>query len=206
MSSFKSDLNKEIILSKYLDQVYNSKKLIFTRNSNIEKQHRGIDITAHYNTVDYYIDEKAQLHYINRDLPTFTFELSYLNKNNQLKTGWLFDENKITAYYFLVTGIFLKDNKTKLSSIEDIKSLKIISVHRAKLINHLNKIGLSRITLEAYDHALRISESFGKNIIPELHHKKQGLVYYTENLTEKPINLQLRLTYLLSCGVAKKIH
>lgn len=206
MSTFKIDLKHENILSEYLDRLYKSKKLKFERIANLDKQHQGIDIIIQHHSNNYYIDEKAQLHYLNKDLPTFTFELSYLNKYDQLKEGWLFDSNKCTHYYFLITGIFLKEKKTKLLDIEDIETLKITSVNRQKLIEHLEKIGLSRINLEAYDNALRTSESFGKNTIPELNEKKNGLIYYTEHLSEKPINLQLRLRYLIASGVAKSFY
>lgn len=204
MSHFKLDLKHEQILSEYLDRIYKSKKLRFERIRDMDKQHQGIDIIFQHNATDYFIDEKAQLHYLNKDLPTFTFELSYLNKHNQLKEGWLFDNHKLTHYYFLITGIFLKDNETELSNIEAIETLKITSVNRTKLIAHLNKIGLSEITLHAYDTALRTTECFGKNCIPELDKKKNGLIYFTEHLSEKPINLQLRLDYLIEIGVAKK--
>ena len=206
MSHFKSDLKQEQILSEYLDRLYKLKNLAFERIVNIDKQHQGIDIVIQHKSKDYLIDEKAQLHYLNKDLPTFTFELSYLNKNNQLKEGWLFDTNKLTQYYFLITAIFLKENKTELLYVDDIETLKISSVNRKKLVAHLEKIGLSKDILEEYDNTLRTNESYGKNIIPELNKKNNGLIYFTEHLAEKPINLQLRLRYLIANGVAKKLQ
>lgn len=206
MSSFQFDLNQEQILNRYLDLIYKSKKLKFERIADLEKQHRGIDVIINHHSESYLIDEKAQLHYINKDLPTFTFELSYLNKNNELKEGWLFDGNKQTQYYFLVTGIFLKNKKTKLQNIDDIETVKITSVNRKKLLKYLAAIGLPRTKLEEYDYDIRTSNSFGKNIIPELDGKKSGLIYYTEHLPEKPVNLQLRLKHLIDCHVAKKFH
>tara|TARA_R110002049_G_scaffold292252_3_gene476690 strand:- start:48156 stop:48776 length:621 start_codon:yes stop_codon:yes gene_type:complete len=206
LSTFKLDLKHEHILSEYLDQLYKSKNLAFERIIDIDKQHQGIDIIIQHHTASYFIDEKAQLHYLNKNLPTFTFELSYLNKHDKLKEGWLFDNHKLTQYYFLITGIFLKENKTELLSVEDIETLKITSVNRQKLIVHLAKIGLSRMKLEEYDNALRTNESLGKNTIPELNEKKGGLIYFTEHLAEKPMNLQLRLNYLIAIGVAKTFH
>ena len=204
MSKFASDLNQEQILSQYLDNIYRSKKLEFERVFDLDRQMQGIDVIIQLNSNDYIIDEKSQLHYINNDLPTFTFELSYLNKYQELKKGWLFDSSKLTQYYFLVTGIYLKESKTKLESFVDIDKLKITSVNRIKLINHLNKIGLSEDTLHEYDIAFRSNNSYGKNIISELDDKINGVIYFTEHLSEKPINLQLRLQYLIDCKVAKK--
>lgn len=205
MSTFKLDLNKEHILSEYLDRLYKSKKIMFERIDDINKQHQGIDVIIQHKAKDYFIDEKSQLHYLNKDLPTFTFELSYLNKNGKLKEGWLFDAHKLTQYYFLVTGIFLKENKTELTDLQDIQSLKITSVNRKKLIKLIEALGLSKYNLNAYDNDLRTQDSYGKNTIPELN-KKNGLIYFTEHLAEKPMNLQLKLSYLIGCGVAKKFY
>ncbi|MFB9056919.1 hypothetical protein ACFFU9_09210 [Mariniflexile ostreae] len=206
MPDFKRDLKQEEILSRYLDNIYKSKKLKFERICDINQQLQGIDIVIHHHKETYFIDEKAQLHYLNKDLPTFTFELSYLNKNNQIKEGWLLDNHKLTQYYFLITGIFLKANTKTLSHINDIEKLKIISVNKHKLIKHLARRGVTQHKLQEYDYDIRKTASFGKNIVAELKEKDQGLLYYTAHLSEKPINLQLRLDYLIRFRIAKKIH
>lgn len=205
MPSFETDLQQEEILSKYLDNIYNEKKLHFTRIDDLNQQHEGIDVVIYYNSTEYYIDEKAQLHYINNDLPTFTFELSYL-KNNEIKNGWLFDKSKKTQYYFLVTGIFLKNGIKLLKNSKDIEQLKITSVNRKKLVNYLASIGLNEINLMEYDTGLRANNSFGKNYISELNPKKEGLLYFTKELSEKPINLQLRLNHLVKQNIAKVFY
>ncbi|NJX13939.1 hypothetical protein [Tamlana crocina] len=206
MSTFKHDLKQERILNEYLDSIYHSKKLNFSRVNELEQQHRGVDVIFSHHSTDYFIDEKAQLHYLNKDLPTFTFELSYLNKYQKIKEGWLFDKSKKTHFYFLVTAILLKKSKPKLTTPNDVLSLKITSVNREKLIDHLNQIGLSRQQLDEYDFDIRNTLSFGKNIIPELNEKRAGLIYYTQHLKERPINLQLRLQYLIDKNVAKVFH
>jgi len=205
MSKFQSDLAQEEILSKYLDKIYKEKKIEFERIFDLDIQHQGIDLKIFVNSNQYLIDEKAQLHYINSELPTFTFELSYM-KNNILKNGWLFDENKKTEYYFLITGIYLKENKTKLKTSDDIKKLKITSVNRNKMIQHLDSIGLNISSLQKYDNHFRMNNSYGKNEITELDKYSEGLIYFSEQLVEKPINIQLRLEYLIQSEVAKKFH
>lgn len=205
MPSFQSDLAQEAILSKYLDRIYADKGLQCERVHDVEQQHRGIDLNIRVGSTVYFIDEKAQLHYINADLPTFTFELSYM-KDGILKEGWLFDTGKKTDYYFLVTAIYLKSAVSVLKSPEDISSLKITSVHRAKLIMHLATIGLEQERLLHYDASIRNSRQYGKNKISELHPTKEGLIFFTQHLLEKPLNLQLRLQYLLDVGVAKDFY
>jgi hypothetical protein len=145
------------------------------------------------------------LHYLNADLKTFTFELSYL-KNGVLKTGWLFDEHKSTQYYFLITGIYLKKGLLELHAATDIENLKITSVNRHLLIGHLAELGLDRHRLKDYEQDLRSTKSFGKNYIAELDSKIQGVLFYTEHLAEQPINIQLRLEYLLDQKIAKRFH
>lgn len=89
---------------------------------------------------------------------------------------------------------------------EDIDKLKITSVNRTKLIQHLASIGLKNSKLQKYDNSLRTNNSYGKNDIIELNKYSEGLIYFTEHLVEKPVNLQLRLVYLIKTKVAKKIH
>ena len=205
MPSFHSDLEQEGILSKYLDNIYKEKKIEFERIFDLDIQYQGIDLKIFVDSNQYLIDEKAQLHYINSDLPTFTFELSYI-KNNVIKGGWLFDSNKKTQYYFLITGIYLKEDKTELKTPEDIDKLKITSVNRTKLIEHLSSIGLNTSKLHKYDNFFRTNNSYGKNEIAELNQYSEGAIYFTKHLDEKPINLQLRLKYLIKAKVAKKFH
>ena len=205
MSKFQLDLNQEQILSKYLDNLYKEKNINFQRVFDLDKQYQGIDVIMLVKSNEYYIDEKAQLHYINKDLPTFTFELSYF-KNNNYKKGWLFDENKLTQYYFLITGIFLKKGKIELISPNDIERLKITSVSRKKLIEYLSFRDLDEKRLLEYDIKLRKDKAYGKNNISELNPKTEGLIYFTDHLSEKPINLQLRLNFLIETKVAKKFY
>jgi hypothetical protein len=205
MSYFKTDLLKEKILGKYLDKIYLKLGFNFKRIDDVKSQFKGIDVIITHKKSDYYIDEKSQLHYLNKDLPTFTFELSYLNKNHKIKEGWFFDQSKDTQYYFLITGIFL-DNKKELLNLKDIKKLKITSVDRSKLIAFLENLNLNEKVLNNYDKNLRKALSFGKNNLEELNNKTQGLLFFTEHLEEKPMNLQLRLKFLIKNKIAKQIY
>jgi len=204
MPNYKSDLNQEQILSTYLDSVYSKLNLKFKRIHDLTQQHQGIDLILTHNSNEYRIDEKAQLHYLNKDLPTFTFEISYL-KDGLEKAGWLFDTSKKTNFYFLITGIYLKNNYTTLTQPEDVESVKITSVNRKKLLNHLESIELSKEILVQYNNGLRQNEAFGKNTISELNPTTEGSMFFTKGLEEKPINLQLRLKYLIQNGIAKRL-
>ena len=201
MSYFKKDLAKEQLLGKYLDSVYLELGIPLKRVDDINEQHQGIDLKYKAAKNDYFIDEKAQLDYIDSDLPTFTFEISYL-KDSSLKMGWLFDKSKVTDFYFLVTSIYAND-KTDLT--KGFKSCKITSVDRKKLINHLASIKLTASKLFEYENRFRSGRKEGKNTISELT-LNEGLIFFSTQKKEEPINLQLRLNYLISKGLAKQIY
>ena len=205
MPNFEQDLNHEKILATYLDRIYKLKGYAVERPNNINKQHRGVDLILQKDGKEFFIDEKAQLHYLNANLPTFTFELSYLNKSGFIKTGWFLDKSKETNFYFLVTNIMLKDNLKVLRMPEDITTLKITAVSRRHLKEYLSKKGLTEKQLSEYDAEIRHKAQYGRNSIKELDSKREGLMFYTAHLQEKPMNLQLRLDFLIKAKVGKRI-
>ena len=207
-NKFEEDLENEKILGNYLDKIYSeifdSTKFNVTRVRDYHKQNSGIDIVINHlkSSQKFYIDEKAQLDYINQDLPTFAFETSYL-KHGELKQGWLFDEDKITDYYFLITSILC--NGQGISS--GIKSVKIHSIDRMKFIQLLKGKGLTRSVIKRYDNQIRKSEQNGSIAIKELNHLSEGKFYYSKaKKIESPINLVMKLSYLTKMGVAKIIY
>ena len=203
MSFFKRDFEKEQLLGIQLDKIYIKIGLSLTRLTDINCQLKGIDLVYKHRGNDFFIDEKAQLDYLNKDLPTFTFELSYF-KNGVKKTGWFLDDSKSTTHYFLVTGIHT-NNKNDLS--HSINKCKITSVNRKKLNNYLTSIGLSKKKLITYDKDIRASNTEkNKTYITELDNRNQGCLYYSPQLSERPVNLQLRLEFLIQENIAKRIY
>jgi len=199
-SKFKADLSKEKKLTPLLDSYYQKhlKQYCFERISDLKKQLQGIDLILKDKSSGkpFFVDEKAQLDYVNESLPTFAFELMYL-KNNVQKQGWLFDASKKTQFYALVTSIY--------SDEDDVfTSCNITFVNREKLIQHLEEVGLSQKRLERI-----ISENHsihGKLNLKQLNPKSEGYLFFsTKNKAEKPINLILKLDYLERIGVTKKL-
>ena len=130
--TFHEDLRKEKRLASFLDEQYHKhlKNYRFAREKTLSKQHRGIDVvfTHRITHKSFLIDEKAQLDYLNEDLPTFAFELSYL-KNRERKKGWLFDTYKKTQFYALITAIY-----TDVPNC--FTSCKVTLVNRNLLLKH----------------------------------------------------------------------
>lgn len=195
-SSFKSDLQKEKKLTLLLDSYYQSKlkQYSFVRVSDLKQQYEGVDLLFKHKEKDasFYIDEKAQLDYINEDLPTFAFELSY-QKNGKEKKGWLFDEKKKTDFYSLITAIYSDEPNS-------YTSCKITLVNRVKLLAFLNKRGLDKNIVVAKP------KQHGKHVINGLREKDEGYLYFSKtNKAEQPINLILRLDFLIKNKLAKQL-
>jgi len=194
-SSFRSDLEKEQRLGQFLDTMYTKalKHYNHKRIHDLKNQHQGVDVifTSKTTRKQYTIDEKAQLDYINEDLPTFAFELSYLKKG-RLREGWLFDKNKKTDFYALVTGIYYEAN--------EFTSCKITLVNRRKLLQKLCEIGLDKKDGVIF----RKNDKHGKIIVPQLNQKKEGYLFLSKhNKEEQPMNLILKLAWLNELQISK---
>lgn len=208
-SSFNKDLHHEQLLGSYLDEIYceifDPVEIKINRITDYDKQNSGIDLTIHHiqSSKIFNVDEKAQLDYVNSDLTTFAFEVSYL-KQGEYRQGWLFDKSKVTHYYFLVTAIRAKKDQDISNGI---KSVKIHSINRLKLIQLLEEKGLSQRVIERYDNEIRNGRQFDAIEIEELNYTTEGRFYYSKtNKNESPINLVMKLSYLVKSGVGKRIN
>jgi len=194
-SAFQSDLEKEKRLAPFLDELYTKhlKYYSFRREANIVKQREGIDLVfTHKGTKEtYFVDEKAQLDYLNEDLPTFAFELLY-QKREILRKGWLFDTRKKTQFYALVTGIYSDAPNTYTSA-------KITMVNRQLLLHRLVQLGVS-------EQKVALPNNHGKQVLPQLNPDEEGYLFLSKkNKAEQPLNLVLRLDFLFMMGVAKRL-
>lgn len=198
-SKFSQDLNNEQKLALFLDNNYYNNSNIFSdtfiidRVSDLDLQYKGVDLIITNKDTNFksYIDEKAQSHYINKALPTFAFELSYL-KDGFLREGWLFDTHKITQQYFIITCIQETHNQ--------IQSCRLISIDRDKLISLLIEKNLTRDNLAKYENQYRTNNEYKKHLINEFGNR-EGFLFYTEHLVEKPINVVFYLDYLIKQGI-----
>lgn len=199
-STFISDLKKEKQLSRLLD-VYYREHLIYydtERVSDVNNQMEGVDVIfTHTQRKDiFYVDEKAQLDYVNEDLPTFAFELGY-HKNGIYKDGWLFDTHKKTDFYALATAIYEDEPGV-------FTSCKITLVNRKKLLSYLRLQNITKQVLEDYRTANQALH--GKVMLDELCQRNEGYLYFSKNnKMEKPFNLVLKLNFLVEHGIAKRL-
>lgn len=198
-SAFETDLLKEKALQPLLDSYYQKlKNYHFKRIHSKTEQLQGIDLYFIHKRTNkkYVIDEKAQLDYVGENLPTFAFEIAYYKKDI-LKKGWFYDTTKSTEFYALATNIQQDEDKI-------YTSCKLTVVNRIKLQKVLQKKGITINAINEFYN--KQPKKSGQLNIPNLNPKKEGYLYTsTLNKAEKPLNLILRLSWLIKCKVAKTI-
>lgn len=194
MSHYATDLQNDRILSVYLDGLYTRLGLSFQRIEDLSLQHQGVDILLTGGDRTFKVDEKAQMHYRNRSLPTFAFEIGYL-KDGVRHKGWLFDEHKTTDVYFLVVHIYT--DREELTSPEQIKSCRILRIGRARLVAELAKQGVTYETCHQQELEARKNNVFGRIPVAK---ERMFSFNCNKDLDEQPFNLVIRLDMLLTVG------
>ena len=205
-SNFRQDLSREAQLGRSLDPCYEraftASDYQIRRVTDRSMQQKGVDLILHRGDRQFFVDEKAQLDYLNKSLPTFAFELSYL-KRGAWRTGWLLDPQKQTDIFFLITSIFPTD-PSDLS--RGLQRVRVTGVYRRQLVNLLKNKGLDDHRLYEIDRDLRQQNLVGHQSISELNARKEGAVYFSKNnKNEQPVNLVLKLDFLIRSGVARDL-
>ncbi len=186
-----NDMRREQILCEYLDKkLYNQSLFENVRRTNaIEDQLSGSDVVCSIpkeGLNNLIVDEKAQLYYLEGGLPTFAFELNFINRRRERAEGWLTDEGKKTEYYQL---LFLTAKKD-FENIDEINKVEYVLVERSKIIQAIN---LDLPTLRKKGIEVSQSLDFYQFKIP-------GVPYYfthSTKLAESPVNIILRKEKLI---------
>ena len=200
MTLRQQDSQAEDAVSQFLDQFFYQK---YVRNqirySDLETQLKGVDVTFDFeDQTRLLVDEKAAAHFVNKNIPTFAFELDFVGIDGKLKEGWLFDEKKETQYYLLS---WIRAAKTKGFSCDDISQLEVLLVDRLKVVGLLKEFGLDKNRAKEISRNLRMKNQFGPT------YKNPNIpfyFYFTEHLTERPINIVIRKSALIRLGALHK--
>lgn len=197
MNNFERDLEQEQIPILYLKEnlfpyIYSKYSISTQYISDIRTQLSGIDLIFHYpDGHKWNVDIKAQMNkYISKPTKTFCLEIEYL-KDGSIKTGWLLNNNLKTDIYGFIwindSDFIKKGNNILLLSPLMIKTLTIFFIHKQKIYNYLNYIGLNANILMEYVNKL-------KNI--DIHNGTRQLKYNNDVklfqscfLPEQPINI-----------------
>lgn len=146
-------------------------------------QKRGVDVII---TTDWgdeiYVDEKAALHYINQDLPTFSFEIKNARSGAQ---GWLYNRSYITDYYLLAWP-----NATDIT-IPDLNAFtksEVMLIRREAVIQMLRDKGITQDSV-----GQKIRECYGNRYETNKIVLCDGIqLNFNLTLYEQPINLIIR--------------
>ena len=157
-----------------------------------ERQLQGIDVTVNSRSSSVNIDEKAQLYYINKDLPTFAFELQFL-RGGEATTGWLLNDCLLTDLYLLIWP-FAKVDDLALLRKDNITHLDALLVSKESVRNFLDDKGLTAAKMQSQIVQLRRS-----GIIGRYNTEIQGVYYFVSSrnqYAEGPINIVIKKSYL----------
>lgn len=185
------DERGEKIVSEFLDKHFYTECEDFHRNDDKIQQIKGVDTTFVKNGFQYVCDEKAALKYVNKNLQTFSMELSFFNAANNLSIGWLLDSKKINNS-FLLCWI---DNAIKddLTSSDDIVMMEVALVKRNKIIDYLSSIGWT------LDKLFTKCKKIRNNPYEECGNFYKNEVKFSKSfqLRERPINLLIKRSKLI---------
>ncbi len=197
----KNDMLVEREIAAFLDEnLYSNAELFteFARTDTLDEQISGSDLllsTTNGKLKRSIVDEKVASRFANKNLETFSLELSFIGKNGKKRCGWLLDETKKTEYYLfgwiLKADIpHIKEQKrfdTNKITKDNIKSLEWALVKRSDIVKFLEKQGWSLEKLSRQDEKIREQgEIKTKEFINEISFR------YSDAYIEKPINVLLK--------------
>lgn len=191
MTTREYDEHCEKVMGEFLDKYFYNENIegTITRVKDRKLQVKGVDVVIDDGDVKFYIDEKAAIRYVG--LKTFALELSFINRQGDVNTGWLLDNKKINDYFLFVWINEL--NGTEIKDISSIKNVDVALVSKASIFRHLNSLGWSKNNLLEKDRRIRNNDNeYMGNIL-----KDKCKFSFSNHLVEKPINILLpKETYM----------
>ena len=193
MSLRNSDTSAENAVAGFLDRYFYPR---YTRNvtryTDYDTQMSGVDVRFDYDQLtNMLVDEKTVAHYVNKDIPTFAFEVNFLLRNGEVVEGWFFDEAKRTQYYLLS---WIWASRERGFTTDDIKKLDILIIERRAIREMLADYGVTE------EVALERARQLRENGEAGVHDRISGrpfYYYYTTHLVEHPINIVIRKEKLI---------
>lgn len=192
----------------YISPLFESARRIVDRN----EQLRGKDVIVSSTKLklkDAVIDEKDTAHYVNKDIPTFAFELSFLLRDGKQIEGWLTDDSKETEYYLLLWPFAtLVEPVSNPPEFKEITKLRYLLVKRSDVLKLLLSQGFDRDELQKKARMMRanIKDAEDNQKIKAIDKEKYGFYFmYTYFLAEKPVNVVIPRVKLEEIAIAKGI-
>lgn len=185
------------IVNAFLDKYFYTDKNGFSSVERVydkPRQVQGIDVELTFNGVQYSADEKAATSYVNKGLGTFSFELAFVNKKNEIMDGWLLNEDLLTDSYVLVwidNGDMVPFSEGSsievLDGIDAIHVADIALVKKKSVLNYLESIGWTKEKLSAKCDDIIDKEGNGVEMGNAW---RNGCKFtYSQHLVEEPVNV-----------------
>lgn len=194
----KEDEKCSDIVSEFLNECFYNKCESFERVNDVGRQIKGIDVIFTLNGEEFICDEKAAIRYVNKNLKTFSMELSFLDRGGNIHDGWLLDEEKINNSF-----LFIWIDRAKqdiLSSKEDIQELEYALVYKEDIVDYLESIGWNESKLIKKADLIREDEH---EYCGDLY--KDGCKFVCSRfLYEKPVNVLIKREKLKELSVLTK--
>ncbi|MGL4402651.1 MAG: hypothetical protein ACRCTS_02835 [Fusobacteriaceae bacterium] len=166
-----------------------------SKNIKILSQLKGIDLIVTTDKEVFKIDEKAQLYYINNPLPTFAFELQFLNRNSEVSEGWLINSNLENDYYMLIWPS-AKHSDLSLITKDDFSQIECLLIKKSEILNFLERKGWTTEKIKNEIDTIHSHNQFGRINIPN---ERDFFFYHSspDKYIEQPINLVVYKKVLL---------
>ena len=199
-----ADMDAESQLAAFLDEhlyaplLHEGGFVSIERVTDKALQLKGVDVIAKTDAQAARIDEKAQLYYINKDLPTFAFELQFL-KGERVIEGWFLNDALLTDHYLLIWPFATVTDVRKLRK-QDLTRLDALMISKKKLRNELATLGLTPKVLAAKADELRRTHTYDRTETGT-----RGIYYYASDparYAEAPINLVISKERLIALADA----
>lgn len=193
-----NERNTEII-NNYLDKYVYTTDNGFTKVERVndrERQVKGIDVILEYQGKQYLADEKAASDYINRERPlaTFSLELAFVNRDNEIMDGWFMRDDLDNDMYVFVWIDKAdmhpisadKPDIMVLDSVDAVKTGDVAFVSKSAIHNYLESLGWTDDKLRMK--CDKIIESDGYEYMGNAW--KNGCKFsYSTQLVEQPVNV-----------------
>lgn len=196
----KEDEHISELVSDLLDKYFYIKFKEFSRINNTILQTSGIDIVFKgKHGKNYLCDEKAAVQWINKPLHTYAFEVSYINRANEIQKGWLLDEQMVNNIYLC---IYIDEAKVaKPSSIEDFIQLTIDAVEKKVILGYFESIGFTKEKLLAKADKVRCNED---EPLGDIYENGCRFVISRE-FVEQPVNVLISRRKLVELAMYSKV-
>ena len=181
-------------ISNFLDENFWSKfKYGFVRQTDKKLQCAGIDITLlGKNNLSINFDEKAKVYgVLNSILQYPSFEISFVNRANQIQTGWFCQKNLSTDYYSFV-GVYTVNENNDINCLSSSTAISACDVLWCKKQEVIDFVKQTTSLNDLYNDAKELRKESKLNGVQKNRKRYENANFwltYSGQLFEKPVNL-----------------